>query len=148
VTAKTEVLGAIIEVWSRSQDIDGVLRYMTEDVVWHYSAVTMAPTHGKVGAREFLEAYKARVRNPTWRIFKTAESENTLFVEGVDEFDTPDGVRVVIPYAGVLEFEDGKVSAWRDYFDRGVLDRGTRGEELPDFAQQLADRPALPGLGG
>lgn len=145
---KIETLQRVIDAWSSRQDIDEVLSYLTEDVVWHYSAVTLPPKIGHKGAREFLDAYKSRVRNPRWRIFRTAEAGNALFVEGADAFDTPDGHTVTIPYMGILEFEGERISAWRDYFDRGIADRGARGEGLPDHALELIDRPALPGLGG
>lgn len=146
--SKTEVLSEVIKVWSERQDIDAVLEHLTEDVEWHFSAVTQPPKIGHKGAREFLTSFKERVRNPRWRIFRTAESGDILMVEGADEFETPDGTRVVIPYMGALEFRGEKICAWRDYFDRGVADRAVKGEPLPDYAQKLVDREALPGLGG
>jgi len=144
---KIDVLKRVIAVWSERQDIDAVLDLMTDDVIWHYSAVTAPPAIGKAGARAFLEGFRDRVRNPRWRIFRYAECGDALFLEGADEFDTPDGRTVVIPYMGILEFRDGLISGWRDYFDRGVADRGIAGEKLPSYAQALADRAALPGLG-
>jgi len=96
MSRKTEILQSIIDVWCRDQDIDAVLTHLSDDLVWHYSAISQPPKHGKAGAREFLEAYKAKVRNPHWRIFRIAETEDALFgiVEGVLEagrgFEDPD----------------------------------------------------------
>ncbi|MCG8442784.1 MAG: nuclear transport factor 2 family protein [Caulobacterales bacterium] len=140
MTSKIEVLRSVIAAWRDRQDIDAVISHLTEDCVWHYSAVTAPPKVGHEGARAFLTAFRERVRNPRWRIFAYAENDDALFIEGVDEFDTPDGNVVQVPYMGVLEFRGDKICRWRDYFDRGVADRGAKGEALPDHAAALLDR--------
>ena len=58
-------------------------------------------------------------------------------------FVTTEGRRVVIPYAGVLAFRDGRIVEWRDYFDRALFDRLKAGEPLPAYLETLANRPAL-----
>jgi len=141
MSAKQAVLQAVIDAWCERQDIDAVLEHMTDDVVWHFSAVSVPPKTGKDGAREFLTAFKARVRNPAWRIFNLAETDDALFVEGADAFDDADGRHVVVPYMGILEFRGDRICAWRDYFDRGSADAGS----LPDHARPLVRRPVLMG---
>ena len=143
MSRKLDIFLKVIDIWSTTQDIDGVLDHLSDDIVWHYSAVTKPPKVGKAGAREFLEAFAGHVRNPRWRIFDYAERGNTLFVEGVDDFDTPDGKRIITPYMGVYEFDGDLICGWRDYFDRGVADAGAKGEALPDFAVALIDRSAI-----
>lgn len=142
MSRNVETLLAVMKVWNEGQDIDKVLSMMTEDIVFHFSAVTQPPKIGHSGALEFLTAYKARTKNPHWKIFNYAERGNQLLVEGIDEFDTAEG-RARVPYMGIYEFRDGKISAWRDYFDRGIADRTMKGEKLPDHAAALADRKAL-----
>lgn len=143
MSAKIDILLELIGVWNASQDIDRVLTFLDPDIVWHFSAVTQPPKRGHDGARAFLEGFKRRSRKPQWRITDHAERGDVLFVEGADVFETVDGVTVTIPYMGAYEFRDGKICAWRDYFDRGVADRGVAGEPLPDFARELVDRPAI-----
>jgi limonene-1,2-epoxide hydrolase len=143
MTAKIDILLELIRVWNATQDIDRVLTFLDPDIVWHFSAVTQAPKRGHAGAREFLEGFKRRARNPQWRITDYAERGDMLFVEGSDVFETLDGVTVTIPYMGAYRFRDGRICAWRDYFDRGVADRGVAGEPLPAFARELVDRPAI-----
>lgn len=147
MTEKIDVLKSVIKHWSERQDIDAVLEHLSDDLVWHFSAVTQPPVHGKAGARQFLEGFKKRVANPRWRIFRYAETDTALFVEGVDEFETPDGTTVTIPYMGVLDFDGDLIVGWRDYFDRGIADAGAAGKGLPDHCADLVDRKALPGLG-
>lgn len=141
MSRKKAVLQAVIDAWCERQDIDEVLSHMTDDIVWHFSAVSVPPKTGKSGAREFLTAFKARVSSPAWRIFRIAETEDALFVEGADAFDAPDGRHVVVPYMGILEFDGDRICAWRDYFDRGTADGGA----LPDHARALVDRPVAMG---
>lgn len=143
MSRKAEILQSIIDVWCRDQDIDAVLAHLSDDLVWHYSAISQPPKHGKTGAREFLEAYKAKVRNPRWRIFRIAETQDALFVEGVDEFDTANGHHAVVPYMGILEFDGDLITGWRDYFDRGSADRSAAGTPLPDFTAALTARRAV-----
>ena len=68
--------------------------------------------------------------------------DNRLFVEGVDEYTTKDGVVVAVPYAGVIEFRGDKISGWRDYVDRGVIDAQKAGGGLSPQVKELVGRPA------
>ncbi len=43
-------------------------------------------------------------------------SSGTVLTERVDKF-LIDGKWVELPVMGTFEFRDGKISAWRDYFD-------------------------------
>jgi limonene-1,2-epoxide hydrolase len=47
---------------------------------------------------------------------------NTVFTERIDEILAADGtVMMTVPVVGVAEFRDGKVCAWREYFDSAGL---------------------------
>ena len=141
MSRKQAVLQAVIDAWCERQDIDAVLEHMTDDIVWHFSAVSVPPKTGKAGAREFLTVFKEKVRNPAWRIFSLAESDTALFVEGADAFEDAEGRPVIVPYMGILEFRGEKICGWRDYFDRGSADGGN----LPDHARPLIERPVIMG---
>lgn len=147
MTEKINILKSVIKHWSERQDIDAVLEHLSDDLVWHFSAATQPPVYGKAGARQFLEGLKKRVTNPRWRIFRYAESDDALFVEDVDEFESPDGTTVTIPYMGVLDFDDGLIVGWRDCFDRGIADYGVAGKEMPGHCADFGDRKALSGIG-
>jgi ketosteroid isomerase-like protein len=52
-----------------------------------------------------------------WRIETFAQSGDKLLMEGYEEYtDTTNGKRVVNRYMGVMEFRDGRIARWRDYF--------------------------------
>lgn len=132
---------AVITSW-RGKDLEGMLAHIDDDIVW-YSHVGSPPIVGKAAMREFAGKLTTGMNDIRWRIFDTARNGNRLFLEGVDDFVTPEGRRVMLPYAGVLTFKGERISEWRDYFDRGVFDKLKAGEPLPAHLEVLANRPAL-----
>jgi limonene-1,2-epoxide hydrolase len=142
VTARIEVLKAIIDAWTR-KDIEAVLAHMDEDIVWHFAAAAEPPVRGKAQARKFLNRFGGGIADIRWRIFDYAEVGERLFVEGVDEFTTTGGLVVAAPYAGVLDFRGDRVVGWRDYVDVGVMTAQQSGAPISDQVKSLMDRPAL-----
>ena len=136
------VYQSIIQAWKR-KDIDTVLSHMTDDIVWHYAAAISPPVLGHAGARKFMETFGGKIAEVRWRVFDYAESGDRLFVEGVDEYFTKEGVRVATPYAGVLDFRGDKISGWRDYFDAGVSAAMQAGGPASAEVEQLIARPAV-----
>jgi limonene-1,2-epoxide hydrolase len=132
--ANLDCLHKLITAW-QAKDVEGVLAFMAEDIVWHYAAGAMAPIRGKSMARKLLQRFQADMHAIEWRIFAHAEDGDRLFIEGVDEYRTTEGLRIAAPYAGVLEFKDGLITGWRDYVDIGVIAEQKAG--VPLSAQVL-----------
>lgn len=139
---RIEVMLAVIAAW-KARDIDGALAHMDEDIVWHYAAAIAPPLQGKAKARKFLEAFATQIQEVRWRIFDYAERGERLFVEGVDEYVAVDGGLVSAAYAGVLDFKDGRIVGWRDYFDSGVVESLKAGAEPSAHLRALIGREAL-----
>ncbi|WP_033926561.1 nuclear transport factor 2 family protein [Sphingomonas sp. 35-24ZXX] len=131
----------LIAAWTR-KDAEAVLGMLHEDVVWHYAAAIAPPARGKAEARAFIERFGATIAEVNWRIFAHAETADRLFVEGVDEYVTTDGVRVAAPYAGIIEYSGDKIIGWRDYLDRATVDAIKAGKPYPAQVKELLDRPA------
>lgn len=134
----------LVADWKRG-DLDAVAARLSPDVVWHFSAATKPPAIGREASVAFLKAYGAVSSNSRLRVFTYAETADRLFYEAAEDFDAPDGRQVLVPYAGIVDFgPDGLITAWRDYFDRALIDGQVAGTaELPDFARDLVDRPGL-----
>ena len=49
----------------------------------------------------------------------SAEHDQTVLNERTDRFRLTDGRWVELRVMGVFEVQDGKITAWRDYFDLG-----------------------------
>jgi limonene-1,2-epoxide hydrolase len=75
------------------------------------------PVKGAEGLGRFLDNYWGRSKDGVWKIETFAQSGDTLLMEGWEEFtDTTTGERVLNRYMGAMEFRDGKIARWRDYF--------------------------------
>jgi limonene-1,2-epoxide hydrolase len=135
------VARSMIIAWRR-KDLEGMLAHIADDIVWH-SHVGSAPMVGKPAMREFAGKLTAQMNDIRWQIFDYAQRENRLFLEGVDDYVTLEGRRVVLPYAGVLAFRGGLITEWRDYFDRGLFDKLKAGEPMPEYLKALTQREAL-----
>ena len=89
---------------------------VTPDLEYHYH-VGSKPVTGPEGLGRFLDNYWGRSKDGVWKIETFAQSGDKLLMEGWEEFtDTTNGSRVVNRYMGVMEFRDGKIARWRDYF--------------------------------
>ena len=55
-----------------------------------------------------------------------ASAGNVVFTERVDYLALNDGAKVPVPLpvVGVMEMRDGKIFAWRDYFDLRTAEEG------------------------
>jgi ketosteroid isomerase-like protein len=134
----------LVADWKRG-DLAAVAARLSPDVVWHFSATTKPPAIGRDASIAFLKAYSAVSSNSRLRVFTHAETADRLFYEAAEDFDTPDGRQVLVPYAGIVDFApDGLITGWRDYFDRALIDGQVAGSaQLPGFAHDLIDRPAI-----
>jgi len=130
----------VIETW-QTKDAEGVLAHLHENIIWHYAAAAMPPIRGKAMARKLLTRFQQDMHGIQWRIFAHAEVGDTLFIEGVDDYQSTDGHRIATPYAGVLDFRDGLIIGWRDYVDIGVLAQQKTGEPLSKQVLELINRP-------
>lgn len=103
------------------RDRAAVLALVTPDVEYHYH-VGSKPLVGPEKIGRFLDAYWGRSQDPEWHIETWAEAGDKLLVEGHDAYtDIASGERIVNRYMGILEFRDGRVHRWRDYFQLGPV---------------------------
>jgi limonene-1,2-epoxide hydrolase len=105
--------------WSR-RNIDELLGYFTDDAVYHN--MPLAPVTGKDGIREILNLFVPPAGLIEFEMRNVASRGTVVFTERVDRF-TVAGRTVALPVAGVFEIRDGKIAAWRDYFDLATWQR-------------------------
>jgi limonene-1,2-epoxide hydrolase len=104
------------------RDVDELLAYFTDDAVYHN--IPMAPVTGKDGIREVLNLFLPSSSAVRFDVSHTAVRGSVVLNERVDRF-TMGGREVALPVAGVFEVRDGKIAAWRDYFDFATWQRQT-----------------------
>ena len=91
-------------------DVERFVEFLTDDVEYHFH-VSSPPVRGKDGVRTIAG-------DPLWRVDRVAEADGCLFIEGYEEYtDKRTGERIAHPYMGIMEFRDGKIAKWRDYFE-------------------------------
>ncbi len=139
---KETIVERIFRLW-RAGRVDEILDCFTGDARWHFSAATKPPAVGREAIAEFLARYSAVSGENRLRLTRQSQQGDLLFFEGVEDFTTPEGRDVTLPYAGVLTLRAGKITDWRDYFDRELIDTQIEGTgNLPDYARELLTAPA------
>jgi len=103
------------------RNVEKLLDYFAEDALYHN--MPLEPVTGRNSIREVLNMFVPG-ENLEAEILNLATCGNLVFTERVDRM-TLNGKRVVLPCAGVFEIRDGKIAAWRDYFDLATWQRQT-----------------------
>ena len=103
-----------INHWN-NRDIEAIMGSLSEDCFYHN--IPMDPQTGKDEIRSYLEAFVQMTSNIEWIIHQIAENEDgVVLTERTDRFEV-NGQWMDILVMGVMEFQDGLISNWRDYFD-------------------------------
>ncbi|MDV7357499.1 limonene-1,2-epoxide hydrolase family protein [Rhodococcus oxybenzonivorans] len=121
--------------WS-DPDPAAIAEYFSEDAVYHN--IPMEPVCGREEIREFVAGFVAAFGGIEFRVQRQVGSvgsaddaggnggSGVIMNERVDVFDIND-TRVELPVVGVFEIADGKITAWRDYFDMAPIQAATAG---------------------
>ncbi|MFC4605756.1 limonene-1,2-epoxide hydrolase family protein [Rhodococcus kronopolitis] len=100
-------------------DPGSLVDYFTEDAVYHN--IPMQPVVGKAAIKEFLAGFLGAFGGIEFRVHRQASNGGVVFNERTDVF-TINGTTVELPVTGVFEVAaDGRIAAWRDYFDMAPL---------------------------
>lgn len=110
--SNTDVVIEFINAWN-TMNWDAAADLLTEDVVWHN--IPMEKIEGKTGVDAAIRGMGAVAVD--WEVISIAENGNKVLTERVDRFDMPGDKKIDLPVMGTFEMTNGKISAWRDYFD-------------------------------
>jgi limonene-1,2-epoxide hydrolase len=110
--SNTKIIEAFIDAWNR-MDWDAIDDLMAEDIFYHN--IPMQPIEGRAAASAFVRGM-APV-GVDWKLLSIAENGNKVLTERLDNFDLTGGKKLSIPVMGTFEIENGRIKAWRDYFD-------------------------------
>lgn len=120
----SQIYKDFLDAWSRG-DIEEMSSYYHDDIV-SYPNRSMRPLNGKAAVLEFLGKFGKGMASPTFEQTLMIEDGSILFVEGTESYQK-NGRDISIPYAGIVEFQDGKIIAKRDYFDLKSLEKQLNG---------------------
>jgi limonene-1,2-epoxide hydrolase len=99
-------------------DAEALRPFFTDDVVYHN--IPLEPAVGADAAVAFVESFFGMCQSMTIETVNLAVNDNVVLTERVDTFTIGDTV-APLPVMGAFEVRDGKISAWRDYFDMGQI---------------------------
>jgi limonene-1,2-epoxide hydrolase len=100
------------------RDVQGLRPYFTDDIVYHN--IPMDPAVGLEATMAFIESFFSMCEGMTIENLHLATRGAVVLTERVDTFVVA-GRRAPLPVMGTFEVRDGKICAWRDYFDMGQV---------------------------
>ena len=112
-TDAEKVVSEFCNAWPR-KNIEELLAFFSDDAVYHN--IPMEPARGKAAIKAVINSFLPMSKSIEFKILHTAAAGNVVMNERIDMFDTG-SKKISLPVAGVFEVNNGKISAWRDYFD-------------------------------
>jgi limonene-1,2-epoxide hydrolase len=92
-----------------------VLGFFAADAVYHN--IPVQPVSGTAAIRAVLAGFMGMASEIDWVLRHLAETQDgVVLTERVDRFRVR-GRWIELPVMGAFEVRDGRVTAWRDYFD-------------------------------
>jgi len=101
--------------WER-MDAEEIASYFTDDGVYHN--IPMAPAVGRAAVLELLKGMGQMIQAIRFEVHRQVAAGGVVMNERTD-YISMGGKSIALPVVGVFEIENGKIKAWRDYFDMG-----------------------------
>ena len=109
----TEIVADFCAAWVRL-DLDELLSYFTDDAVYHN--IPVDPVVGVDGIRAMMQMFTTGVDAIEFQVLNMATNGDVVLTERIDVFVQPT-LTIKLRVMGTFEIQDGKIAAWRDYFD-------------------------------
>lgn len=104
---------AFMQAW-QGQDAEAVSAFFTEDAV--YVNGPLEPVIGRDAIRSAVAEFMAMGGEVGVEVRHVVSEGSIVLTERVDHFAIA-GRTISLPVMGTFEVRDGRISAWRDYFD-------------------------------
>ena len=113
-----EVVRRFCAAWSDNIGAAELAAFFTDDAVYHN--IPLAPVTGREAIANniasFIRPGAPGIESIQFRVINIAANGPVVMTERVDVFKLPHK-SFELPVMGTFEVSDGKISAWRDYFD-------------------------------
>ena len=118
MSANNEVVDRFIAAW-KTRDLELIMSFFHDDAVYTNVPID-PPNRGSEAIRTMIGGFLGTAQAIEFVVHRSAENAAAGIVmnERTDRFLI--GERwVELPVMGVFELRDGRIQAWRDYFDLG-----------------------------
>ena len=102
------------QAWGKGATPTELVEYFTDDAVYHN--IPVEPAVGREAILGLLNMFLSPVESVEFRMISIAADGDKVLTERVDVFVLPNAT-IELPVMGTFEVKDGKIAAWRDYFD-------------------------------
>ena len=113
-----EVVRRFCAAWSDGMGADDLAAFFTDDAVYHN--IPLAPVTGREAIANnfatFIRPGPPGIESIEFRVINIAANGQVVMTERVDVFRLSDK-SFELQVMGTFEVTDGKINAWRDYFD-------------------------------
>ena len=109
------------------KDVATIESLLADDVVYHN--VGMEPAKGKEASLAAIKGFLDMSESLVFDIHRIAADGDTVLTERTDTF-VMNGLTAPVAVMGTFELRDGKIAAWRDYFDMGLTTKMMSGEDV------------------
>ena len=106
------LVAAFCDAWTAG-DADAIVDAFTDDAVYHN--IPMQPVAGRDNIAGLIRAFMGR-GSIAFETVHQVTNGDIVMNERIDTI-TQGGSVIALPVMGVFEMRDGKIAAWRDYFD-------------------------------
>src|SRR5688572_12301282 len=104
-------------------NVEEGLALLADDCVYHN--IPLEPIKGKAAIAQTLGGFGQMLGTIVFEIRHQVSNGDVVMNERVDYFTPPGKERYGLPVTGVFEVKNGKIVAWRDYFDTRQFTQGT-----------------------
>lgn len=110
--ANDQFIREFIAAWEQ-RDSDFIIGCFTEDAVYH--AMPLDPIEGKEAIAAWVRGFES-VTPGRLEVHHQIASDHVVMNERTDHI-VLNGQPVTLPITGVFEIREGRICAWREYFD-------------------------------
>lgn len=98
-----------------ANDLERILSFFAADAVYHN--VPVQPVQGLAAIRAVLQGFLGLASRVEWVVHHLAEAPGgVVLTERSDRFEIA-GRWIELPVMGAFVVREGRIAAWRDYFD-------------------------------
>jgi limonene-1,2-epoxide hydrolase len=123
MAGNSAIIDDFIAAWG-AKDLERIMSFFAPDAV--YTNVPMdPPNRGTEAIRAMIGGFLGMAQDVEFVVHQQAESPATGIVmnERTDRFKLANGRWAALRVMGVFELRNGKILAWRDYFDMAEAQR-------------------------